>query len=169
MTETNARGLSSNKELLTLQTSVWFNHLIDRSKALCEAIYYTPAAQRMCCGKLLTRLINDLFRAVTLHPDFTVFGNTPPAFQPRHLLSWMPILLDSTDSFGVLTSTVALRDPENLLQMLQRNPQSKGAPAFACSAAEERCCPVCGRRAISQAEQRDRPTLLSAIPSPDNF
>lgn len=112
-----------------LQTSARLNHLIDHSTALCEAIYYTPAAPRTRCGKLLIRLINALFRAVTPHPRCALFVNMPPAFQPHRLLSRVPILLDSADSFGALTSTVALQDPENLLQMLQcSRPSEKGSP-----------------------------------------
>lgn len=32
------------QQLLMPQTSVWFNRVIDHSKALCKAIYYIPAA-----------------------------------------------------------------------------------------------------------------------------
>lgn len=83
-----------------LQTSVWFNRIIDHSKALRKAIHYIPAAHRMHCDKLLIRLINDLFHAMTLHQYFTLFINIPPAFQPSHLLSWVSILRVSADSFG---------------------------------------------------------------------
>lgn len=85
---------------MMLQTSVWFNRVIDRSKALCTAIYYIPAAHWMHCGKLLIRLINDPFHAMTLHQYFTLFINIPPAFQPSHLLSRIPVLRVSADSAG---------------------------------------------------------------------
>jgi len=82
---------------MMLQTSVWFNRIIAHSKALYKAIYYIPAAHRRHCGKLLIRLINDLFRAMTLHQYFTLFINTPPAFQPSLLLSRTLILRVSAD------------------------------------------------------------------------
>lgn len=88
------------QQLMTLQTSVWFKCVIDRSKALCKAIYYIPAAHQMHSGKLLIHLINDPFHAMTPNQYFTLFINIVPAFQPSHLLSRIALLQVRAANFG---------------------------------------------------------------------
>lgn len=88
------------QQLMTLQTSVWFKCVIDRSKALCKAIYYIPAAHQMHSGKLLIHLINDPFHVMTLNQYFSLFINIVPAFQPSHLLSRIALLQVRAANFG---------------------------------------------------------------------
>lgn len=102
---------------LALQTSVGFHRVIGHSKALCKAIHYTPAAPRVP-WQIAHPFNHWSFRATALPRYFALFINTPPAFQPSHLLPGIQILGVSADTFGALTSAIILWDPVYLLHFV---------------------------------------------------